>query len=162
MAKSHLFDNKLHTLEDTRLDQIEVRAAHRPLDQATVNSLAVSMSKEGLQNRIVISDRSGRRTLIAGCHRLEAARKLEWLTIPSYVLSLTEDEERLLEISENLCRAELSRLDRAKQITEWRRLTGKAIAEEAGDSEAVTQPVSVRDTAAALLASTVRRCVVLA
>jgi ParB-like nuclease domain len=138
-----------HTLEDTRLDQIEVRPDHRDIDQKTVDSLAVSLHKEGLSNRIVLSDRlgSGRRVLTVGRHRLEAARQLNWLTIPSYVLSLTETEERLCEISENLCRAELSRLDRARQITEWRRLTGRTIPED-GDGEP-TQVVSVRETAKA-------------
>ena len=61
--------------------------------------------------------------VIVGAHRLEAARKLGWSTIPCYVENLSATDARLWEISENLHRAELSVGERSDQIAEWVRLT---------------------------------------
>jgi ParB-like nuclease domain len=132
MSKTHFFHDKLTLPEDTPLDKIEVRAEHRALDEKAVASLVVSLHKEGLQSRIILSSRLGpeRRVLIAGRHRLEAARRNFWKTIPAIVIEMTELDEQLCEISENLARAELSVLERAEQTAKWLKLTGQAIAEE--------------------------------
>jgi hypothetical protein len=157
---SHHFGNKPFSQQDIPLDTIKLRSDHRPIDPSTVVKLDNSLGVEGLLSPITLSSRTGERVLICGGHRLAAARKREWVSIPAFVVAFkTETEERLCEISENLARAELSRLDRARQITEWRRLAGKPIApaseespEEDGEME-VTQLVSdtplasVRETA---------------
>jgi hypothetical protein len=156
MSKTHFFGNKPYRLDNlVPLDKIEVRADQRPIDQKTVDSLAASMDKQGFNGHIVLSDRLGseRRVLICGRHRLESARQLGWGSIPAHIVEFkTETEERLCVISENLARAELSRLDRARQITEWRRITGTTIApDEDGEAEAhsVSGMASVRETAKA-------------
>jgi ParB family transcriptional regulator, chromosome partitioning protein len=130
---SHHFGNKPYLKEDTPLDKIEYRADQRPLDQKAVDALEVSLHKEGLTNPIILSSRLGpeSRVLIAGGHRLAAARKCFWKTIPSFVREMTEQEEQLCVISENLARAELSKLERAEQIAAWFRLTGKTITKDA-------------------------------
>jgi ParB-like chromosome segregation protein Spo0J len=130
---SHHFGNKPYLKEDTPLDKIEYRPDHRPLDPKAVAALEVSLHKEGLTNPIILSSRLGpeSRVLIAGGHRLAAARGCYWKTIPSFIREMTELEEQLCVISENLARAELTKLERAEQIAAWFKLTGKTITEDA-------------------------------
>ena len=45
--------------------------------------------------------------------------------IRAYVMKASDIDGRLLEISDNLHRAELSALERAEQIDEWRALTAE-------------------------------------
>ena len=49
-----------------------------------------------------------------GAHRLAAAEQLGWITIEAIVVDGTPDEMRLVEIDENLARAELTALGRAR------------------------------------------------
>ena len=63
--------------------------------------------------------------LITGAHRLAAAKKLGWLTIPCFVeqLGFTEIEAELYEIAENLHRSDLTALERNTQTDRWIELT---------------------------------------
>ncbi|VTZ27245.1 conserved hypothetical protein [Methylocella tundrae] len=64
--------------------------------------------------------------LVAGAHRLAAAKKLGWSEIPCLTLYDEPDEQaRLWEIAENLHRAELTALERSELISEWIGLTDK-------------------------------------
>ena len=63
-----------------------------------------------------------RTELVTGRHRLEAVRMLGHKSILAMVIEADDTKARLLEISENLHRAELSALDRNLQIAEWIRL----------------------------------------
>jgi ParB family chromosome partitioning protein len=140
-SRSHHFKDKPFRQLDVPLDKIEVRPGRRAIIQKKADNLAISMREEGLNFPILLSDRLGpeSRVLIAGRHRLEAARKLEWLKIPAFVVEMTETEERLREISDNLFRAELTVLERSKQIAEWVRLTGKALSVEEDQPEVLVQ-----------------------
>jgi ParB-like chromosome segregation protein Spo0J len=62
--------------------------------------------------------------LVSGRHRTEAFRLLGHPTIPAFVMpaSTTEAEARMLEISENLHRVELTVQERSDQIAEWIKL----------------------------------------
>ena len=61
--------------------------------------------------------------LVAGAHRLEAARELRWPRIEAFVLDeLTADEVRLIELDENLMRAELTAFDRARSLARRKEL----------------------------------------
>ena len=61
----------------------------------------------------------GNPILVAGQHRLEAARRPGWATIEALVLEGDERDARLWEIAENLHRAELTVQERAEHIAEW-------------------------------------------
>jgi hypothetical protein len=57
--------------------------------------------------------------IVAGAHRLSAARKLKWKTIDCIFLKdCTEDAATLIEIDENLIRAELSPAEKAMHVGE--------------------------------------------
>ena len=60
--------------------------------------------------------------LIAGLHRLEAAKLLGWKTIPAHVLRVSGTEARLLECDENLIRSDLTVLERAEHYLQRKHL----------------------------------------
>ena len=118
----------------------QIRVADRlrlALDEATVATLAASMEELGLQSPVLLrpwraagpegSDAWGREdaglfALVAGAHRLEAARRLGWTHIEAMIVEGTPDEVRLIEIDENLARAELTVLDRARFLATRKRI----------------------------------------
>jgi ParB family chromosome partitioning protein len=101
-----------------------VEAGRRPADADRVKMIAESMREIGLQTPISVwsPDNGGTIRLVAGRHRLEAAKLLGWDHIECSWLILGETERRMWEIAENLHRAELSALERGEQIAEWVRL----------------------------------------
>ena len=95
----------------------------RGLDEATVARLAESLSRIGLQTPITVWQDDEWPTLVAGLHRLKAAERLGWKKVEVIYLEGDEQDARLWEISENLHRCDLSAVERAEHIDEWRRLT---------------------------------------
>ena len=95
----------------------------RGLDAAAVTRLAESMARLGLQTPITVRDDGEWPVLVAGLHRLKAAQQLGWEKIDAVYLEGDERDARLWEISENLHRADLSAVERAEHIDEWRQLT---------------------------------------
>jgi ParB family chromosome partitioning protein len=104
---------------------IIVMPPRRQVDTNTVASLAEAINKIGLQSPIIVRETdTADFILVTGLHRLEAFRRLERDSVPAFVLpaSTTETEARMIEISENLHRFELTQLERSNQIDEWREL----------------------------------------
>ena len=106
---------------------IEIVGVRRNADADKVKTLAESMKAIGLQTPISVWTPDDGETvrLVAGRHRLEAARLLGWDRIDCVVVNLSEIDRRLWEIAENLHRAELTVTERAENIAEWVRLTGE-------------------------------------
>jgi hypothetical protein len=131
------------SIESTRIDHIVIGDGRRALDMSAVDRLAESMQRLGLQvpvavrieDEMVIDGQLtlGVPVLVAGAHRLAAARKLGWTTIETVILTAdeSEDEYRLWEIDENLTRSELSATQEAEHLAErkrlWARMRGAAI-----------------------------------
>lgn len=99
----------------TPLDMIEVEDRLRAVDEAAVKHIADSMEDRGQIYPIQITTiEPGRFRLVTGAHRVAAARQLGWTHIEAFLVDgLEEEEVRLLEIDENLCRAELNAIDKA-------------------------------------------------
>lgn len=99
----------------------------RALDAGAVARLAGSIGAIGLRTPITLrySTEDDEILLVTGLHRLEAARSLGWHTIPALYVEGTPDDARMWEIAENLHRAELSVVERAEHIEEWRTLAEK-------------------------------------
>ena len=97
------------------IDLIEVGERLRPIDPAYVEMLAANMAERGQDTPITIGPARPDHThpLIAGGHRIAAARALGWTKIDALVSEATGDAAKLLQIDENLMRRELSALDRA-------------------------------------------------
>jgi ParB-like nuclease domain len=70
--------------------------------------------------------------LVAGRHRLEAARSLGWMKIACVFVNLDERQRRMWEIAENLHRGELTFLERSEHQAEWARLASEEKAAQVG------------------------------
>lgn len=90
----------------------------RALQQDTVDALADSMKRHGQLHAITVRKRQGRGYwVVAGAHRVSAAEKLRWREIECVVLDdCSADDAELVEIDENLIRAELSPAETAMHI----------------------------------------------
>jgi ParB/RepB/Spo0J family partition protein len=99
----------------------------RSLRPEIVDALAESFRVIGQQQPIIVRPREGAGVaLIAGRHRVEAARKLGWPAIQAVVVSdLDADKALLAEIDENLVRGELTPAERSAHHTERARLHEK-------------------------------------
>lgn len=88
--------------------EIKVNPGRREAEPGSVRELADSMKELGLLTPITV-DRD--HVLIAGLHRLEAAKLLNWVEIECTVSDLTGLQAELAEIDENFVRAELGTVD---------------------------------------------------
>lgn len=107
-----------------QITNIFTGAKRRALTPKWIVTLAESMSAIGLVSPIeVVLDGSGY-LLVSGAHRLAAAKQLGWEEIPCIVKSAEDlqsaTQVKVREIAENLIRNNLSALDRAFDIAEWR------------------------------------------
>lgn len=153
-------------IEISKIDVQESK--RRRADQGTVDEIAKSIQTAGLLNPITVCGRGEGYRLVAGLHRLSAANKLGWDMIEANVVDF-EDElvEELAMIDENLCRSDLSALEKAKAFEERKRIYEQLFPEAteaakksskesnteltAAESAAVTKgltPTFVADTAA--------------
>lgn len=88
----------------------------RPVSEAGVASLIESITETGVMKDAihVRKKKDGTLHLIAGGHRLEAARRLGWEEIEAKVWTdVTDDWARMMEIDDNLAGAEMNALDTA-------------------------------------------------
>ena len=82
------------------IDQVEIGPRLRSLDAAKVDALAESMAAIGLQQAISVwAPNSETLELVAGLHRLEAARKLGWEDINCIFVDMDYLTRQLWEIS---------------------------------------------------------------
>lgn len=93
-------------------------------DPDAVDAIALSMDERGLMHPITVAapKKGNRFHLIAGLHRLTAARQLGWAEITASIFEGKALEARLLEIDENLFHRPLSPLDRAAHLAERKRI----------------------------------------
>lgn len=110
------------------LQSIHVGERARPVDREHATAIAGSMVDRGLINPIIVRPTPAANggatpfTLVAGGHRLEAARMNGWEEIDALVVSADAAEAQLVELSENLFRNELSALDRGIFVTKFREI----------------------------------------
>ncbi len=95
------------------IDAIQVRDGRRELDASHVRELAGSIRELGLLNPVTIDQDN---VLIAGLHRLEAARILGWTEIECTVSRLEGLQAELAEIDENIVRSDLSVLEYGEML----------------------------------------------
>ena len=106
------------------IDEIRVGKRIRPLREDVVGSLMESIRTIGLQGPISVAPVEKREAgangasfeLIVGNHRLEACKRLGWSEIECNIVQIDDAERELWEIDENLCRAELTELERGEHL----------------------------------------------
>lgn len=97
----------------------------RDVDEKKVKALADSMKEIGLITPILVrpDDKFGMGfRLIAGAHRLAAAKMLKWDNITAIVVDVDYLDARIAEIDENLIRNELTPAERAIHTAERKKL----------------------------------------
>ena len=90
------------------ISEIKTRPGRREARAEDVREIANSISEIGLLNPITVDDDY---TLIAGLHRLEAAKLLRWAEIECTVSGLRGPQAELAEIDENFVHADLPPVD---------------------------------------------------
>lgn len=102
-------------LRHIAIDQIRRRPdARLRADQALI-ALSESIDDVGLINPIRVRLVGDVYEVTAGSHRLQACDLLRWPAIPCIIVDDDDLHAELAMIDENLCRAELTPIDRAKQ-----------------------------------------------
>ena len=97
----------------------------RPVDPDRVAQIADSIAKIGLQHPIIVRQISTAEfELVAGLHRVSALDTLGITHITAVQVpdDLPPDAVRLIEIDENLCRHELTPLDRMRFLAERKKV----------------------------------------
>ena len=92
-----------------KIDEIKINPGRREADASVVKTLAESMSALSLLTPIIVDTEH---TLIAGLHRIEAAKLLGWTEIATFVGDFDELQAELVEIDENFVRSPLSDMER--------------------------------------------------
>jgi len=90
------------------IKEINVNDRRREAVAEKVKALAQSMAEIGLLNPVTVDQA---KTLIAGLHRLEAAKLLEWTEIECTICNLNSLQAELAEIDENFIRNDLSSME---------------------------------------------------
>lgn len=132
------------------ISEIKINPGRREALPKRVSELAKSIEEVGLLNPITL-DRDN--TLIAGLHRLEAAKLLGWAEVDCTVSSLEGLQAELAEIDENFVRTDLSAIEygeillRRKEIYETLHPETKAgVSQAAAMNRAVGRNVSDKTT----------------
>lgn len=97
------------------IEEIRRHPGARPLNDEILAGLADSIAEVGLINAIRVRRHGDGYQVIAGHHRFSACDLLGWAEIDATVVDDDDLHAELAMIDENLCRAELSPSDRAKQ-----------------------------------------------
>lgn len=129
-----------------KISEININPGRREALEKSIEELVRSISEIGLLNPITIDQEH---TLIAGLHRLEAAKRLGWTEIECNICSFDALQTELAEIDENVVRTALSvieygeLLERRKEIYESLHPETKAgQAQAAGMNRAIGNNVS--------------------
>ena len=131
-----------------RISNIKINPGRREAEPKAVEELAKSISAVGLLNPITLDQHS---TLVAGLHRLEAAKLLGWTEIECTAIGMNTVQAELAEIDENIVRTRLNRQElceqllRRKEIYEMLHPEAKAgAAQAAGMNRAIGNNVSAK------------------
>jgi ParB-like chromosome segregation protein Spo0J len=123
------------------LDEIDISHAIRPYNATVVGELARSIREIGLQTPLTCIIRDGQHILVSGRNRLEALRTIGAEQAPVRVVDFTDIEAQLWRFSENLHRAELTKLEYDRQVVQYAELLKIKQAGEAASPVSETAPI---------------------
>ena len=117
--RKHSDNTALPPQEKIAIEDVKIIGKHREVDPEKVKSLAASMAKIGLRTPITVRrTKKGTIALVAGVHRLEAAKTLGWKHIDAFIMEGTQTDARIWQLMENLYRADLTPLEHADHVAE--------------------------------------------
>ena len=115
------------------IDEIDLSQTIRPYNAAVVAELAQSIRAIGLQTPLTCIVRDDHHVLVSGRNRLEALRVIGCEQAPVRIVDFDDVDAQLWQLSENLHRAELTKLEYDKQIVRYAELLK---AKQAGETVA--------------------------
>lgn len=128
-------------IERVPVDSVAVAPRHRAADPAKVKQIAESMKLHGqLQPITVHQPDEYSCELIAGLHRLEAARSLGWENVEAVFIEADSINREMIEIAENLHRCDLSVEERNRQIRRYAELKEQRRASGISTQDAAKMP----------------------
>jgi ParB-like chromosome segregation protein Spo0J len=113
------------------IDAIDLSHTIRPYNAAVVAELAQSIRTIGLQTPLTCVVRDGQHVLVAGRNRLEALRLVGAEQAPVRIVDFDDEEAQLWRLSENLHRAELTKLQYDQQVVQYAEILKAKLAGEA-------------------------------
>ena len=96
-----------------KISDIKINPGRRNAEQKAIEELSKSIAAVGLMNPITVTHDN---TLIAGLHRLKAAKLLGWTEIECNSVGMSSLQAELAEIDENIVRTNLSRQELGEQF----------------------------------------------
>ena len=131
-----------------RISSIKINPGRREAEPKAVEELARSIAAVGLLNPITIDQNN---TLVAGLHRLEAAKLLGWVEIECNTIGMNGLQSELAEIDENIVRTKLTKQELGDQLLRRKELyemlhpeTKAGAAQAAGMNRAIGNNVSAK------------------
>ncbi len=109
----------LYKVRDVAIAKIKVVGERRPVDPEGVKTLAKSFRAIGIRTPLTVRKVDGEIRLVAGLHRLEAAKSLGWKKIPCTFLHGGKVVEEMWQIGENLHRTPFLPLEESAAIARW-------------------------------------------
>ena len=115
-----------HGTKDVPVSDIVVKNRLRPVSESGVATLVASIEQLGLIKDPIhlrqVGGAHARLELIAGGHRLQAAKRLDWATIPATIWTCSADWARLMEVDDNLAQSDMDALELAVFLAERKRV----------------------------------------
>ena len=96
-----------------KISDVKINPGRRATQQRNVEKLARSIAAVGLMNPVTLDQNN---TLIAGLHRLEAAKLLGWTEIECSIIGMNGVQAELAEIDENIVRTKLTKQELGDQL----------------------------------------------
>ena len=96
-----------------KISSIKINPGRREAEPKAVEELARSITAVGLMNPVTLDQNN---TLVAGLHRLEAAKLLGWTEIECTTIEMDSVQAELAEIDENIVRTKLNRQELCEQL----------------------------------------------
>lgn len=113
-------------LKSISISDIHIGERLREIDEDHAQAIALSIGEIGLQSPIQVrptpAQKGGKFTLVAGGHRLRGCQIAGLTEIDAFVVKADGRQAQLLEIAENLFRNDLSIIDRAIFVQQYRAL----------------------------------------
>ena len=95
------------------INEIKVNEGRRAAAAEAIDALVASIREVGMMNPITVT---ADHVLVAGLHRLEAAKRLGWAEIDCHIIDADSLHAELAEIDENYVRASLTPLESSKLL----------------------------------------------
>jgi len=135
---------------ELEIADVRVGNRKRKLNESKVQSLAESFSSIGQLQPITVSEGDyGTYRLIAGLHRLEAAKAIGWKKIQAAVFEGGEIETELAEIDENLMRNDLTVLEQGEHLARRQELIGRNVGRYPDPNRVIITPLKTNNELAA-------------